>query len=72
MMKILVLDQNEVKSYIIPVAGILYVVKELILSRNTGNIRFYFSGGQNITLSFSSTSVDEVYTNIQEQLKSTE
>lgn len=72
MIKILVLDQNEVKSYIIPVAGILYIVKELILSKNTGNIRFHFSGGQNITLSFSSTVVDDVYTNIQDQLKSTE
>lgn len=67
-MKVLIVEQNEMKSYTIPSSGILYVAREKIISRSIANITIFFSGGQNIKLSYDLETAEQVYQDIQRQL----
>ncbi len=69
-MKIIVIDQNEVKSYLILSSGVLYVTKEIIISKDITNIIFQFSGGQVLKIPLDSTVAEVVYLDIQNQLGS--
>ena len=67
-MKMLEIIQNDVKVYLIPTSGILYVTKEEITSKNTANIIIIFSGGQIIKMSFPSEQATLVYADIRNVL----
>ena len=67
-MKIVEIVQNEVKLFLIPMSGILYVTKEEITSKGTTNIVLIFSGGQSLKISFLSDYAEQVYTEIKSVL----
>ena len=69
-MKLIVIDQNEVKSYIILSSGVLYITKEVITSKDITNIIINFSGGQTLKIPLSTEVAEVVYLDIQNVLGS--
>ena len=69
-MKLIVVDQNETKSYIILSSGVLYITKEVITSKNVTNIIFQFSGGQILKVPLPEEVAEVVYLDIQNVLGS--
>ncbi len=69
-MKLIVVDQNEVKSYLILSSGVLYITKEVITSKATTNIIFQFSGGQVLKIPLPEEVAEVVYLDIQNILGS--
>jgi hypothetical protein len=67
-MKIIVIDQNEVKSYLVLSSGVLYITKEVITSRDITNIIINFSGGQVLKIPLTTEVAEVVYLDIQNVL----
>jgi hypothetical protein len=70
-MNIMEVVQNEVKSFLVPKSSILYVSKEIIMSKNVMYITIFFSGGQSVKLSFTIDAGLDAYLNIRSQLDGT-